>query len=68
VPSLNIKFPKSEGVPHEEINLMILKEYIMQKNESSAKISAKEIVMEYMQVLIERRDFQSARSYISDNI
>jgi hypothetical protein len=39
----------------------------MQKNESSAK-SAKEIVMEYMQVLIERRDFQSARSYISDNI
>jgi hypothetical protein len=40
----------------------------MQKNESSAKISAKEIVMEYMQALIERRDFQSARSYISDNI
>src|ERR687891_752375 len=40
----------------------------MQKNESSAKISAKEIVMEYMQALIERRDFQSARSYVSDNI
>ena len=39
----------------------------MQKNESSAK-SAKEIVMEYLQALVERRDFQSARSYISDNI
>lgn len=39
----------------------------MQKNESSAK-SAKEIVTEYMQALVERRDFQSARSYISDNI
>jgi hypothetical protein len=24
-PSLNIKFPKSEGVPHEEINPMLLK-------------------------------------------
>ena len=39
----------------------------MQKNESSAK-SAKEIVMEYLQALVERQDFQSARSYISDNI
>jgi limonene-1,2-epoxide hydrolase len=40
----------------------------MQKNESSAKSSAKETVMEYLQALVERRDFQSARSYISDNI
>jgi hypothetical protein len=39
----------------------------MQKNESSAK-SAKEIVMEYLQALVERRDFQSARGYVSDNI
>ena len=38
----------------------------LQKNEPAK--SAKEIVMEYMQALIERRDFQSARSYISDNI
>jgi SnoaL-like domain len=63
---LNIKFPKSEGVPHEKINPILLKEYTMQKNESSAK-SAKDIVMEYIEAL-ERRDFQSARSYISDNI
>ena len=63
---MNIKFPKSEGVPHEKINPMLLKEYTMQKNESSAK-SAKDIVMEYIEAL-ERRDFQSARSYISDNI
>ncbi|HJU35778.1 MAG TPA: nuclear transport factor 2 family protein [Nitrososphaera sp.] len=40
----------------------------MQKNESSTKSSAKEIVMGYLQALIERRDFQSARSYISDDI
>ena len=65
---MNIKFPKSEAVPHEEINPILLKKYIMQKNESSAKISAKEIVMEYMQALVKRRDFQSASSYISDNI
>src|SRR5215204_101853 len=39
----------------------------MQKNESSAK-SAKEIVMEYMQALIQRRDFKSARSYLKDNV
>ena len=45
---------------------MALKEYTMQKNESSA-ISAKEIVMEYLQA-VERRDFKSARSYLSDNI
>jgi hypothetical protein len=36
----------------------------MQKNESIK--SAKEIVMEYM--TLERKDFKSARSYISDNI
>ena len=63
---MNIKFPKSEGVPHEKINPKLLKEYTMQKNESSAK-SAKDIVMEYIEAL-ERRDFQSARGYISDNI
>jgi hypothetical protein len=45
---------------------MALKGYTMQKNESSA-ISAKEIVMEYLQA-VERRDFKSARSYLSDNI
>jgi hypothetical protein len=38
----------------------------MDKNESSAK-SAKDIVMEYLQAA-ERRDFQSARGYLSDNI
>jgi len=38
----------------------------MQKIESSAK-SAKEIVMEYLQAA-ERRDFQSARGYLSDKI
>ena len=38
----------------------------MQKNESSAK-SAKDIVMEYLHAA-ERRDFQSARGYMSDNI
>ncbi len=38
----------------------------MQKNESSEK-SAKDIVMEYLQAA-ERRDFQSARGYLSDNI
>ena len=36
------------------------------KNESSAK-SAKDIVMEYLQAA-ERRDFQSARGYLKDNI
>jgi SnoaL-like domain len=44
-----------------------LKGITMQKYESSAKISAKEIVMEYLQA-VERRDFKSARSYLSDNI
>jgi hypothetical protein len=33
----------------------------------SAK-SPKEIVMEYLQVLIERRDFKTARSYLKDNV
>ena len=36
------------------------------KNESAK--SAKEIVMEYLQALIERRDFKSARSYLKDNV
>ena len=64
----NIKFPKSEAVPHKIINPILLNEYTMQKNESSTKSSAKEIVIEYLQALVERRDFQSARSYITDNI
>ncbi|MGH9977200.1 MAG: nuclear transport factor 2 family protein [Nitrososphaeraceae archaeon] len=38
----------------------------MQKIESSVK-SAKEIVMEYVQAT-ERRDFQSARGYLKDNV
>ena len=38
----------------------------MQKNESAAK-SAKEIVMEYIEAL-ERKDWKTVRSYISDNI
>ena len=38
----------------------------MQKLESSVK-SAKEIVMEYTQAT-ERRDFQSARGYLRDNL
>ena len=38
----------------------------MQKSESSAK-SANDIVMEYLQAY-DRRDFQSARGYLSDNI
>lgn len=37
-----------------------------QKNESAK--SAKEIVMEYLEALIERRDFKSARSYLKDNV
>ena len=36
------------------------------KNESAK--SAKEIVMEYLQALIERRDFKSARSYLKDDV
>jgi hypothetical protein len=38
----------------------------MQKIESSAK-SAKDIVMEYLQAA-ERRDFQSARGYLSVHV
>ena len=64
---MDIKFPKSEAVPHEKINPMLLNEYAMQKNESSTKSSAKEIVMEFVQAL-ERKDFKTLRSYISDNI
>ncbi|MDQ3854120.1 MAG: nuclear transport factor 2 family protein [Thermoproteota archaeon] len=45
---------------------MLSKEYAMQKNES-AKSSAKEIVMEFIEAL-ERKDFKTVRSYISDNI
>jgi limonene-1,2-epoxide hydrolase len=63
---LYIKFPKSKGGPNEEINLWLPKDYTMQKNES-AKSSAKEIVMEFIQAL-ERKDFKTVRSYISDNI
>jgi hypothetical protein len=36
------------------------------QNESAK--SAKEVVMEYLQALIERRDFKSARSYLKDNV
>ena len=39
----------------------------MQKNQSSTKSSAKEIVMEFVQAS-ERKDFKTLRSYISDNI
>jgi SnoaL-like domain len=39
----------------------------MQKNESSAK-SAKEIVMEYLDLITERQDFKTARSYLTDNV
>jgi limonene-1,2-epoxide hydrolase len=66
-PSLNIKFPKSKGGLNKIINPMVLKEYTMQKNESSAKSSAKQIVMEFIQAL-ERKDFKTVRSYLSDNI
>lgn len=37
------------------------------KNEPSAKSSTKEIVMEFIQAL-ERKDFKTVRSYITDNI
>jgi hypothetical protein len=36
------------------------------QNESAK--GAKEIVMEYLEALIERRDFKSARSYLKDNV
>jgi hypothetical protein len=38
----------------------------LQKNESAK--SAKEIVMEYLQLITERQDFKSARSYLKDNV
>lgn len=38
----------------------------MQKNESTK--GAKEIVMEYLEEVTERRDFESARSYLKDNV
>jgi hypothetical protein len=38
----------------------------MQKNESSVK-SARDIVMEYLEAY-DRRDFQAARGYLSDNM
>src|SRR5215218_4960908 len=41
--------------------------YVNDSQNESAK-SAKEIVMEYLQALIERRDFKSARSYLKDNV
>jgi predicted SnoaL-like aldol condensation-catalyzing enzyme len=41
--------------------------YVNDSQNESAK-SAKEIVMEYLQALIERRDFKSARSYLKDNL
>ena len=37
------------------------------KNESTIGKTAKEIVMEYLQAC-ERRDFKSARTYVSDNV
>jgi hypothetical protein len=38
----------------------------LQKNESAK--SAKEIVMEYLQLITERPDFESARSYLKDDM
>ena len=38
----------------------------LQKNESAK--SAKEIVMEYLQLITERQDFKSARSYLKDDV
>jgi hypothetical protein len=35
---------------------------------NKATKSAKEIVMEYLQALVERRDFKSARTYLKDDI
>jgi hypothetical protein len=39
----------------------------LQRNESSAK-SAKEIVLEYLDLITERQDFKTARSYVKDNV
>ena len=38
----------------------------LQKNESAK--SAKEIVMEYLELITEHQDFKSARSYLKDNV
>lgn len=38
----------------------------LQKNEPAK--STKEIVMEYLQLITERQDFKSARSYLKDNV
>jgi hypothetical protein len=38
----------------------------MQKNEPAK--SAKEIVMEYLELITERQDFKTARSYLKDNV
>jgi hypothetical protein len=38
----------------------------LEKNESAK--SAKEIVMEYLELITERQDFKSARSYLKDNV
>ena len=38
----------------------------LQKNESAK--SAKEIVMEYLDLITERQDFKTARSYLKDNV
>jgi uncharacterized protein YozE (UPF0346 family) len=40
----------------------------MQKQHESSAKNAKEIVMEYLQALTERRDFESARSYLKNNV
>jgi uncharacterized protein YozE (UPF0346 family) len=38
----------------------------LQKNESAK--SAKEIVMEYLDLITERQDFKTARNYLKDNV
>jgi hypothetical protein len=38
----------------------------LEKNESAK--SAKQIVMEYLELITERQDFKSARSYLKDNV
>jgi hypothetical protein len=61
---LNIRFPKSRFELNEILNPMLSKD-AMQRNESAK--SAKEIVMEFIEAL-ERKDFKTVRSYMSDNI
>ncbi|HYZ94210.1 MAG TPA: nuclear transport factor 2 family protein [Nitrososphaeraceae archaeon] len=53
-------------VSTETLYWLMLRVNEMQNIESSAK-SAKDVVMEYL-LAAERRDFQSARGYVSDNI